>query len=118
MNGWQLEPANIQKILTDTAAHVQEVGAAIESAGGEAGHQLLTGAGFDGVVVQAFTDFFQEQSTSRLQPLLNRYGAAVEATAKATNAFLAGDEQMADSTVALAGGAASTADVTGFKGGK
>lgn len=117
MTGWQLEPASIGKTLIDTETNIQAVRTALQNAAAGAGKQLATGAGFDGVVVQALAGFLEEQSASRLQPLMNRYGAGLEATANAANAFLAGDEQMADSTIATAGDAAATGDATRFQGG-
>lgn len=107
MSGWQLEPAGIGKILTVTGSHVEAIGGALSTVATDVGEPLATGAGFDGVVVQALAGFFEEQSAARLGPLLSRYNAALEATAGATNAFLAGDEQMAASTVAAAGAAVS-----------
>lgn len=116
MTGWQLDPGGIGKILTQTNDQVAAVGKTIQKLADDSVKPLQDVAGFDGVVVSAFAGFLEEQS-GRLTGIMNRYAAALEATAAATNAFIAGDEEAAGMMVAETQHAAETGDMTRFQGG-
>lgn len=116
MTGWQLEPAGIGQILTQTGDQVSALGKAIQQLADDSVQPLQDAAGFDGVVVKAFAEFIEEQA-GRLTGIMNGYVAALEGTAAATNAYIAGDEQVAATMVAETKHAASTGDMTRFQGG-
>ncbi|SDS00017.1 DUF6507 family protein [Microterricola viridarii] len=117
MTSWQLTPAGIQKTLVDTSAEVETLAAAITTMATAISEPLQTGCGFDGIVSGAVVGFLDEQVASRVQPAMNRYGAALQATACATNAYLTGDEEMAISTLAATEKAADTGDFSAIGGG-
>lgn len=116
MTSWQLEPTGIQKTLTDTSAEVEILAAALTTMTTAISEPLQTGCGFDGIVAGAVVGFLEEQVASRVQPAMNRYGAALQATASATNAYLTGDEEMAVSTLAATEQAANTGDFSAIGG--
>ena len=116
MTGWQLVPGSIGQILTQTDDQVAAVGKTIQLLADNSVQPLQEAAGFDGVVVKAFAGFLEEQS-GRLTVIMNRYAAALEATAAATNAYIAGDEEAAATMVAETQHAAETGDMTRFQAG-
>lgn len=116
MTGWQLVPGGIGKILTQTNDQVAAVGTTIQQLADNSVEPLQNAAGFDGVVVKAFAGFLEEQS-GRLTGIMNGYAAALEATAAATNAYIAGDEEAAAAMVAETQHAAQTGDMTRFQAG-
>lgn len=117
MNGWQLMPGEIGKILTTTGEAAQRISAQMQPLAESTVEPIQQGAGFDGVVAEAFNGFLQEQFEGDLKGMLNGFGAALQATAAATNAYIAGDEEMAASMVAATTEAAATGDFTRFQGG-
>lgn len=114
MTGWRMVPEGIGKILTDTQAHAQELGASIGTLS-DAVEQVRAGSGFDGVVLTAFTGFLEDQG-DRLAGVMNRVGAGLEATAASTAAYLDGSEEIAATMIAGTEHAASTGEMTGFAG--
>jgi hypothetical protein len=76
--------------------------------------EISKGAGFDGVVMGVLSAFLEEQSKSRLTPMVNRYYAVLGATGAATSAYLDGDKQMASILLSDTDRAAKTGDLTRF----
>lgn len=116
MTSWQLEPAGINKTLTDTSTEVEVLAAALTTMTTTISEPLQTGCGFDGIVAGAVVGFLDEQVAARVLPAMNRYSAALQATASATNAYLTGDEEMAITTIAATEQAAQSGDFSAIGG--
>jgi hypothetical protein len=115
MTGWRIEPAGLNRILTETDTAVQNVGTALQGPADSIG-EVQTGAGYDGIVAGAYSGFLQEVYDGAIARMFERYGAALEGTANAANTYLAGDEEIA-STIAT-GIAASDFDAAIYSQGQ
>lgn len=112
MTGWRIEPAGLTTILTDTSAAVEAVGTALTGAS-ETLADVQSAGGYDGIVSTAYSGFMQEIYDGAVTRMFTAYGTALEGTANAANAYLAGDEEIAAAIAAGIGasdfGAASYA---------
>lgn len=104
MTGWRIEPTGLTRILTETDAAVQEVHTALLGAA-ETAADVQESAGYDGIVATAFTGFLQETFDGAVTRMFGAYTTALEGTANAANAYLAGDEEIA---ATIASGVASS----------
>lgn len=94
MTGWRIEPAGLTRILTETDTAVQAVNTALQGPADSIGEVQAAG-GYDGIVAGAYAAFLQETYDGAITQMFERYGAALEGTANAANAYLAGDEEIA-----------------------
>jgi hypothetical protein len=94
MTGWRIEPDGLNRILTETDTAVQAVRSALEGPADSIG-EVQAAAGYDGIVAGAYAAFLQETYDGPIARMFERYAAALEGTANAANAYLAGDEQIA-----------------------
>jgi hypothetical protein len=100
VTGWRVDPAGLNRILTDTNAAVQGVSSALAGPAESVG-DVQGAAGYDGIVLSAYAGFMQELFDGTVTRMFERYSSALEGTANAANAYLAGDEQIA-ATIASA----------------
>ena len=117
MNGWQLVPDQIGAALVGADEAVLAVGTALETLTTTTIEPLQASAGFDGVVIGAYFGLLEEQANGRLTDMMHRFQAGLLGTSEATKAFIAGDEEMAQSMVTATQTAAATGDLTRFQGG-
>jgi hypothetical protein len=94
MTGWRIDPTGLNKILTDTNTAVQAVGTALDGSVETVGEVQAAG-GYDGIVSTAFSGFMQEIFDGTITGMFAKYTGALEGTANAANAYLAGDEDIA-----------------------
>ena len=94
MTGWRIDPTGLNKILTDTNTAVQAVGTALDGSVATVGEVQAAG-GYDGIVATAYSGFMQEIFDGTVASMFSKYTAALEGTANAANAYLAGDEEIA-----------------------
>ena len=94
MTGWRIEPAGLNRILTETDTAVQAVNTALQGPADSIG-EVQAAAGYDGIVAGAYSAFLQETYDGAITQMFARYGTALEGTANAANAYLAGDEEIA-----------------------
>lgn len=94
MTGWRVEPAGLNRILTDTDTAVQGVQTALAGAA-ETLADVQEAGGYDGIVASAFSGFLQETYDGVITRMFGAYSASLEGTANAANTYLAGDEEMA-----------------------
>jgi hypothetical protein len=99
VTGWRVDPVGVTRILTDTETEVKAVNTALAGPA-ESMATVQDGAGFDGTVGSAYADFLQEQYEGTVTHIFARYKAALEGTANAANAYLAGDEEIATTIAA------------------
>ena len=112
VNGWRLAPAGVGSALVAAQDSVEQIRSGLTDLS-SAPESLAGGAGGDGVVASAFASFLEEQAAGPLASMMGRYSAAVTATASAAEAYVAGDEEMAN-FVRDAGQVASTEDSPRF----
>jgi len=116
MTGWRIEPTGLNRILTDTSTAIEAVGTALQGAAESPG-EVQSAAGFDGIVSSAYNGFLQEIYEGTIANMFTGYGTALEGTAGAANAYLAGDEEIATTIASGIGasdfGAASYAPPSG-----
>lgn len=93
MTGWRIDPTGLNKILTDTNTAVQAVGTALDGSVATVGEVQAAG-GYDGIVATAYSGFMQEIFDGTVTSMFSKYTAALEGTANAANAYLAGDEEI------------------------
>lgn len=103
MTGWRVEPTGLNRILTDTSEAVTEVNTALQAAADTLGEVQAAG-GYDGIVSTAYSGFLQEVYDGAITRMFGGYAGALEGTANAANAYLAGDEEIA-ATIATGIGA-------------
>jgi|GEM_PF-3901251 len=103
MTGWRIDPAGLNRILTETSEAVQEVDTALQGAADTLA-EVQGAGGYDGIVATAFSGFLQEVYDGAVTRMFSGYATALEGTANAANAYLAGDEQIA-ATIATGIGA-------------
>ncbi|MEO5534192.1 MAG: DUF6507 family protein [Pseudolysinimonas sp.] len=99
MTGWRVDPAGVTLILTQTEAEVEAVNKALAGPA-DSITTVQDGAGFDGIVTSAYSAFLQEQYEGTVTQIFGKYKGALEGTANAANAYLAGDEEIATSIAA------------------
>jgi hypothetical protein len=120
MTGWRIEPTGLNKILTDTGTAVEAVGTALEGPA-DTPAEVQSAAGFDGLVLGAFNGFMQELYEGTIANMFTSYQTALEGTANAANAYLAGDEEIATTIASGIGasdfGSASYTQPSGGAGG-
>lgn len=104
MTGWRVDPAGLNRVLTDTNAAVQEVSTALAAPADSVG-DVKGAAGYDGIVLSAYSGFMQDLFDGTVRRMFERYTSALEGTANAANAYLAGDEEIA---ATIAGGIAAS----------
>jgi hypothetical protein len=111
MTAWRVDPAGLNGILTEANLAVQGINTALSGPAVPAGGVPVEGpgatlgevelaAGYDGIVSGAFSQFMQETYNGAITRMFASYAAALEGTANAANAYLAGDEAMASSIAA------------------
>jgi hypothetical protein len=94
MTGWRIEPEGLNRILTDSNTAIQAVGTALEASIETVGTVQAAG-GYDSIVASAHAGFMQELFDGTVKTMFTKYSTALEGTANAANAYLAGDEQIA-----------------------
>jgi hypothetical protein len=94
MTGWRVDPAGLNRILTETDTAVQGVQTAL-AASAETLADVQEAGGYDGIVSSAFSGFLQETYDGVITRMFGSYAASLEGTANAANTYLAGDEEMA-----------------------
>lgn len=99
MTGWRVDPAGVNRVLTDTNTAVGEVQKALGEAA-DSLDEVQEGAGYDGIVSSAYSGFMQEIFDGSITRMFGAYATALEGTANAANAYLAGDEEMATTIAA------------------
>ncbi len=102
MTGWQIAPEALEKTLRTTQDHVLAFQEALSRVETEVVEPVVSGAGSDGTVAVALVDFLEEQFSGRVTQIVQYCSRAVEFTADAANSYIAGDEQMAQDTMAVA----------------
>lgn len=102
MAAWDIDPAGVQRVLaateglaTEFDGQVTALNAGMEGAMTQSGSDLVAGA---------LADFGASQSRN-IEFVFTRTGAAINGAAQATNAYVAGDEQMAVNAQAAAASA-------------
>lgn len=99
MTGWRIEPTGLNKILTDTGTAVEAVGTALQGPA-DTPAEVQSAAGFDGLVLGAYNAFMQELYEGTIATMFTKYQTALEGTANAANAYLTGDEEIANTIAA------------------
>lgn len=103
MNGWRIEPVELQNALTSASEGVNTIASTVASSDGslspalgEQGVDVLArSTGFDGIVMEAVAGLMTDQLTNRVAGALAQYSTALESTALAAEAIRAGDEEQA-----------------------
>lgn len=124
MTGFAVDPAILQASLENTAEKARSLsdllfakGGGLSSSFGEQCVDLLAGStGLDGVVMESVEGLLEEQLGGRVQSAMSQYSTALESTALAANAILAGaDQQAIDIATSMSGSGFGSAGLAGME---
>ncbi|CAH0203128.1 DUF6507 family protein [Microbacterium sp. Bi128] len=93
MTSWRIEPSGVVAVLTDVNVDAEALGAALNSLS-----PALEGAVTatqSGAISEAVQAYFQQEEAPRIQGMSARIGAAAQGVVSATEAYVAGDMEMA-----------------------
>lgn len=93
MTSWSIQPSGVVAVLKDVNVDAEALGAALQSLG-----PALEGAVTatqSGAISEAVQSYFQQEESPRIQGMSARIGAAAQGVVSATEAYVAGDMEMA-----------------------
>jgi hypothetical protein len=92
MTGYKIDPKGVEKVLNTTKTDAEKFGTILKPLQGWV-EFAATGTGGSGAIIPALQAFFEVSSTG-LQDMNTRVAASLTGAAKATQAYIDGDDEM------------------------
>jgi len=93
MTSWSISGEGVVSVLTSVQPYAESLGTAFQNVGTAVGAAATATA--SGAMGMALQNYFDYRGSTRIQNINTRIGAAVDGVVKATEAYIAGDLEMA-----------------------
>lgn len=93
MTSWSIQPSGVVAVLTDVNTYAEALGEALNSLG--PAMEAAVTATQSAAIGEAVQSYFTVEESPRIQGMSTRIGAAASGVVTATEAYVAGDLEMA-----------------------